>query len=118
MAYDEFLADRVRSVFNSLKTVVVEKRMMGGLVFMVDDKMCIGLDKDKNTNTDRMMARINPKDYEASLEEQGVRKMDFTGKPMNGFVYISAESLDTDDQLEYWISKALEFNKYAKRSKK
>ena len=118
MAYDEFLADRTRRAFSELKTAFVEKKMMGGLVFMVNDKMCLGLDKDKNTGEDRIMARIGPEAYEAALKEKGSRKMDFTGKPMKGFVYIYSDGIDTDEELIYWISKALDFNQFASKSKK
>ena len=84
---------------------------------MVDDKMCVGLDKDKNTGEDRLMARIGPEAYEAALKEKGSRKMDFTGKPMKGFVYIYSDGIDSDEDLEYWLKKALDFNKDAKKSK-
>ena len=117
MAYDEYLADRTRRIFTELKTAYAEKKMMGGLVFMVDDKMCVGLDKDKNTGEDRLMARIGPEAYEAALKEKGSRKMDFTGKPMKGFVYIYSDGIDSDEDLEYWLKKALDFNKDAKKSK-
>ena len=85
---------------------------------MVNEKMCIGLYKDKKTAEDRLMARIGPEVYEASLKEKGSRKMDFTGKPMKGFVYIYSDGIDNDDDLKYWISKALDFNQYARKSKK
>ena len=118
MAYDDFLADRVRQVFRDLRVAHAEKRMMGGLIFMVDEKMCVGIDKDKSAGEDRLMARIGPEAYEAALLEKGSRKMDFTGKPMKGFVFIGAEGIDTDEDLSYWVQKALEFNAKAKRTKK
>ena len=118
MAYDEYLADRTRRIFKDLGAMTIEKKMMGGLVFMVDDKMCVGLDKDKKSAEDRLMARIGPEVYEAALKEKGSRKMDFTGKPMKGFVYIYSDGIDTDEDLEYWLVKALEFNRFAKKSKK
>jgi len=58
MAYDEFFADRVRQTFKELKVVFTEKKMMGGLIFMVDEKMCVGVDKDNKTGDDRLMTRI------------------------------------------------------------
>ena len=85
---------------------------------MVDDKMCIGLDQDKSTKENRLMARIGPEAYEDALKEKGCRRMDFTGKPMKGFVYIYSDGIDNDEDLQYWISKALDFNKDAKKSKK
>ena len=92
--------------------------MMGGLVYMVEEKMCVGIDRDKATGEDRLMARIGPAAYEAALKEKGSRKMDFTGKPMKGFVYIYADGIDTDDDLAFWLGKALEFNKEAKKTRK
>ena len=85
---------------------------------MVNDKMCVGLDVDKKSGENRLMARIGPEEYEEALKEKGSRKMDFTGKPMKGFVYIYSDGIDTDEDLEYWLSKALAFNKDAKKSKK
>lgn len=117
MAFDELLADRTRQAFRELNVATKEKKMMGGLVFMVEDKMCVGIDQDRKTGEDRLMARIGPEVYEAALKEKGSRKMDFTGKPMKGFVYIYSDGIDSDEDLEYWISKALHFNKDAKRSK-
>ncbi len=78
---------------------------------MVNDKMCIGIDIDKKTGEDRLMARLGPDAYEASLKEKGCRKMDFTGKPMKGFVFVYPEGFDNDSDLDLWIQKALKFNK-------
>lgn len=118
MAFDEFLADRARQIFKEKNIAISEKKMMGGLIFMVDQKMCVGIDKDKNSGEDRLMARIGPEVYEAALKEKGSRKMDFTGKPMKGFVYIYSDGIDSDQDLEFWIQKALLFNKDAKKSSK
>ncbi len=110
MAYSEYLVDRVRQRLGN-QSSVVEKKMMGGLVFMVNDKMCIGIDIDKKTGEDRLMARLGPDAYEAYLKEKGCRKMDFTGKPMKGFVFVYPEGFDNDSDLDLWIQKALKFNK-------
>ena len=117
MAYDEYLADRTRQAFKELRTPFQEKKMMGGLIFMVNDKMCIGVDTDRKTGESRIMARIGPEAYETALKEKGSRKMDFTGKPMKGFVFIYSDGIDTDEDLLYWIKKALAFNDKAKKSK-
>ena len=118
MAYDEFLADRVRQIFNELRIAFAEKKMMGGLIFMVDDKMCIGVDKDKKTGEDRIMARIGEEEYLAALKEKGSREMDFTGTPMKGFVFIGPDGFDSDDNLEYWLQMAINHNPQARRTKK
>ena len=62
---------------------VEEKKMMGGLTFMVDEKMCVGIVKDD------LMARIAPEEYEFALKKPGSRPMDFTGRPMPGFIFVS-----------------------------
>lgn len=112
MAYDEHLADRLRMTLKSLNAQYVEKKMMGGLCFMVDDKMCIGIVKDD------LMARISPETYEKALSEPGCRPMDFTGRPMKGFVMIEPSGMDMDEDLEKWVQRCLDFNPFAKSSKK
>ena len=110
MAYNENLADRVREILVDQKNVE-EKKMFGGVAFMVNDKMCIGIVKDD------LMARIDPEIYVEVMEKHGCREMDFTGRPMKGFVMISPEGTTRQKDLEYWIQLALEFNKKAKSSK-
>ncbi|MCB0279829.1 MAG: TfoX/Sxy family protein [Calditrichaeota bacterium] len=112
MAYDEHLADRIRTVFQKKRLTVEEKKMMGGLCFMLDDKMCTGVIHD------RLMGRIDPDFYEEALTKPGCREMDFTKRPMRGFIYVEADGIDADKDLEYWIAKCIEFNPKAKSSKK
>lgn len=112
MAYNEFLADRIRQSLKSKNIFYSEKRMMGGLTFMVDDKMCIGIIKED------LMARINPEFQESALKINGCREMDFTKRPMKGFVFINPGGTDMDSDLDFWIDKALEYNPFAKSSKK
>jgi len=111
MAYDEHLANRTRELFSG-KRNVKEKKMMGGLTFMVNDKMCVGILNDD------LMVRIDPDFYELVLEKKGCRVMDFTGRPMKGFVFVSPEGTKSKKDLEYWVALALDFNKKAKSSKK
>ena len=112
MAYNDFLADRIRLLLQEKSVPFKEKEMMGGLTFMIDEKMCVGIIKDN------LMARIDPDIYEASLELKGCREMDFTKRPMNGFVFIEPAGYDMDTDLEYWIDLALEYNPRARSSKK
>ena len=109
MAFSEYLADRVRSRL-SQAGLVEEKKMMGGLIFMVNGKMCIGVDIDKGSNSDRLMVRVGKLPYQQLLEKEGSRQMDFTGKPMRGFLFIDPEGFDSDEDLDFWVTKALEFN--------
>ena len=110
MAYSDFLADRVRQRLMN-KGHIVEKKMMGGLIFMVNDKMCIGIDIDKSSNEDRLMVRVGKLPYQDLLKKEGSRPMDFTGSVMRGFLFIDPEGFDKDIDLDFWIEKALEFNK-------
>jgi TfoX/Sxy family transcriptional regulator of competence genes len=110
MAYNEQLADQVREILVN-QPQVVEKQMMGGVTFMVNDKMCVGIIKDE------LIARIDPDIYDEALEKPGCHPMDFTGKPMKGWVYISPEGIEKVKDLECWIGLALDFNKNAKASK-
>lgn len=112
MAYNEKLADRVRELIAVAETNVDEKRMFGGLCFMVNDKMCIGVEKE------RLMIRLDPAIYDEVIEKEGCMAMDFTGKVMKGFVFVAAEVLTTKKKLSYWTSLALQYNKIAKPSKK
>ena len=109
MAFSEYLADRVRSRL-SQAGLVEEMKMMGGLIFMVNGKMCIGVDIDKEKNADRLMVRVGKLPYQQLLEKEGSRQMDFTGKPMRGFLFIDPEGFDSEEDLDFWVTKALEFN--------
>ena len=110
MAYSEYLADRVRKRLSKVN-VTEEKKMMGGLIFMVNDKMCLGLDIDKKTGMDRLMVRVGKASHDQLIFKKGSREMDFTGKVMRGFLFVEPEGFDAEDDLDFWIEKALYFNK-------
>jgi TfoX/Sxy family transcriptional regulator of competence genes len=110
MAYNEILAQRVRA-FLASQPVVEEKKMMGGLCFMVDGKMCTGITKDD------LMLRLSPEDKEMAMQRPGCREMDFTGRPLKGFVFVSGDALAHDVDLHDWIRLALKFNPQAQASK-
>lgn len=110
MAFSDFLADRVRQRLKG-KGHLEEKKMMGGLVFMVNGKMCVCVDIDKKTQKNRLMVRVGKLNYENLLKRPGGRKMDVTDKPMRGFLFIDPEGFDSENDMDFWISKALEFNK-------
>lgn len=111
MAYNQQLANRIREQLQELEGVE-EKEMMGGLSFMLHDKMCVGVIQDE------MMCRIDPKLYEKSLEMDGCHEMLFTGKPMKGWVMIDDSGMKNQAELKSWIDLALEYNQHAKASKK
>lgn len=112
MAYDELLEQRVRQFFETKRIQHEAKRMMGGLCFMVNGKMCVGVEKD------RLMARIGPEAYDDALKRKGCRPMDFTGRPMRGFVFVELERLNSDKDLTFWLELALAYNPTAKKSAK
>ncbi len=118
MAYDEFLADRARQILKEKSvTAVEEKKMMGGLCFMVDDKMCFGMHIDKTSNRSFLMARVGLEQYDDALSKDHCSIMNFTGREMKGYVFITEEGLDTDEDLASWIQMCLDFNPLAKCSK-
>ena len=110
MAYDQQLATRVREVFEQHKVTFAEKHMMGGLCFVVNGKMCVGVEKN------RLMARIGPDAYDATLTRKGCRPMDFTGRPMRGFVFVELAGLRSEKDLASWLELALAYNPTAKKS--
>jgi len=112
MSYNEKLADSTREIIALTHKKVVEKKMFGGLCFMVNDKMCVGVEKE------RLMVRLDPLLFDEVMEKEGCKPMDFTGKIMKGYVFVDIEALNTKKKLDYWIQLALEFNKKAKASKK
>ncbi len=112
MAYDEYLADRIQNVLSSKRVNFEAKKMMGGLTFMVNGKMCIGIVKND------LMARIDPDKYEDALKMDGCKEMKFTGRPMVGYVFVEPLAIDMEDDLEYWIQLCLDYNPKAKSSKR
>ena len=112
MAYNEKLADQTREIISLTQKNVEEKKMFGGLCFMVNDKMCVGVEKE------RLMVRLDPAKYDEVMEKEGCKPMDFTGKVMKGYVFVDIEALNTKKKLEYWVNLALDYNKIAKPGKK
>ncbi len=102
MAYNEHLADRIREQLQHLKKVE-EKKMMGGLCFMFKGKMCCGIVKDD------LMVRVIESRYEEALSHPYGREMDFTGKPLKGFVFVAPDGFKKQKDLAYWIAMGVEF---------
>jgi hypothetical protein len=111
MPYNQALEQRVRRYFGTKLVKHEAKRMMGGLCFMVKGKMCVGIEKD------RLMARVGPDAYDEALSRKGCRPMDFTGRPMRGFVFVEPEGLGTDKELAVWLDLALTYNPVAKKTR-
>ena len=102
MAYDEKLADRIRKILGKNKNII-EKKMFGGLSFLLNGKMCCGVLKDI------LVVRVNPKQSDMLLKKPHVRPMDFTGRPMKGFLYVSADGYKTVKQLSAWVERSVDF---------
>ncbi|MCZ4242720.1 TfoX/Sxy family protein [Pedobacter punctiformis] len=109
--YNETLADRVRELLMHLEKVE-EKLMFSGLVFMVNDKMCIGVKQHE------LMLRINPEQEEELVEKNGCTQMVHGKIIMKGYVFVEEEVLQSHRELNYWVKLALDFNPLAKASKR
>src|SRR5262245_35138825 len=102
MAYDETLASRVRKILSNVAGFS-EKKMFGGLCFLLHGNMCCGVLKDD------LVLRLEPERAQEVLSRPCTRPMDFMGRPMKGFVFIEAGGLTTDRQLRDWVSMARSF---------
>jgi TfoX/Sxy family transcriptional regulator of competence genes len=102
MAYDEQLANRIREAVAWQKGIV-EKKMFGGIAFMLRDKMFCGIVKDD------LMVRVLEDQYERALAEPYARPMDFTGKVMRGFVFVNQRGINSRNTLAAWIEKGFDF---------
>lgn len=100
MAYDEQLAERVRGVLKRRRGVT-EKKMFGGLSFLVNGHMCCGVLDDE------LMVRVGPDAYEAALKRKGARPMDFTGRPMKGMVFVGRPGHSRAASLKSWVEQGL-----------
>lgn len=112
MPFDAALATRVDRYFAAINIPYEAKRMMDGLCYLVRGKMCVGIESR------RLMARIGPAEEAAALQRPGCRPMDFTGRPMRGFVFVDTACLQSDAALAEWLDLALRFNPSAKSSRK
>lgn len=111
MAYNENLAEKIRAALVHLP-YVEEKKMFGGLAFMVDSKMCL------TVGADRIMCRIDPQLHDEAVRRNGCRTVIMKGREYRGYVYVNEDSLQAKDDFNYWVTLALDFNKNAKASDK
>src|SRR5579872_4722026 len=111
MAYNEKLAERIRKRLAGLPNVE-EKKMMGGLTFMYNGKMCVGIIKNE------LMCRIDPAIHDMAIQRPGCKTMEFTKRPMSGFVQVDETGMRTQKDFDYWMDLALDFNRKAKPAKK
>jgi len=109
--YNHLLADRIAEKLMQLRNVE-EKEMFGGLVFMVDGKMCIGVMKDK------IMLRLDPETIPTLEDKDGWEQMVMKTTVMKGYILVSEDVVNQNKELHWWLDLALEFNPFAKASKK
>jgi TfoX/Sxy family transcriptional regulator of competence genes len=102
MAYDEGLTERIREILGDGDDIA-EKRMFGGICFLSQGRMIAGIIDD------RLMARVGPQAYEEALKRPHAHEMDFTHRPMRGFVTVEPEAIAEDDDLRVWLDLCLEF---------
>jgi len=111
MAYDNYLAQRVRAYLSSIPAIgLQEKKMFGGLAFLVNGKMCI------NVSGDRLMCRFNPDDLGEISRRRGYHPMVMKGKKLLGYCYVTPEGFAEADDFSYWLELCLAFNEQAKAS--
>ena len=102
MAYNEPLAARIRDWLGDAPGLT-ERKMFGGICFMVNGNMCAGVTKD------RLMARVGVPNWEEALKRPGAYEMEFTGRPMKGMVFVDAGDVETHEALASWLEPCLEF---------
>ncbi len=101
MPYDEKLVERVRGVLAG--NAFNEKKMFGGLTFMLQGNMCCGVEGD------RLMVRVGPEKYDEALAQKHAELMNFTGRPMKGMVFVSAKGLASKRALAAWVQRGVDF---------
>jgi len=101
MVYDEKLASRIRKILVMQKGLA-EKKMFGDISLMLKGNMCYGVIKNN------LVVRVGPERYEKALAERHVRPMDFTGRPLRGFVFVGLGRYQTDEALTKWVKLAID----------
>ena len=102
MAYDEGLAQRIRECLAE-DPRITEKKMFGGLAFLVDGNMCCGIVRDE------LMVRVGPDGYGDALAQPHAREMDFTGRALKGMVYVGIDGFESDEDLAAWVGRGMAF---------
>jgi TfoX/Sxy family transcriptional regulator of competence genes len=101
MAYDLKLAERIRSQLDGVP--FVEKKMFGGVGFLLNGNMACGVNKDN------LIVRVDPEKNEVLLKKPHTKPFDLTGKPMKGWLLVEANGVKTDKQLRTWVNEGMEF---------
>lgn len=107
MSYDQHLKERVAQLLQRKHVRFEEKKMFGGIAFMVQHKVCVAVIKES------LLVKLDPAEREAALKKKGCREMDFSKRTSKGAVFVDPEGTDKDKDLEYWVGVALTYNKKA-----
>jgi len=102
MAFDERLAERIRGSLGRRKGLA-EKKMFGGIAFLLNGNMCVGIHKSS------LIVRLAPEETDAALAQPHTRRFDLTGRPMQGWILVDPEGLETDAKLSKWIQVATKY---------
>jgi len=102
VAYDEGLAERLRELLAE-EVTIEEKRMFGGLSFLLNGNLSVGVIADE------LIVRVGPDAHAEAMEQPGVRAFDFTGRPMVGWVVVAPEAIEEDPALQVWVDSGLQF---------
>jgi TfoX/Sxy family transcriptional regulator of competence genes len=104
MAYDEDLARRIRKIL-AAESSLTERKMFGGVGFMLNGNMACGV------NGDDLIVRTGPKNYQSALDLPYTHEFDMTGRPMTGWVVVSAQGVESDQDLDKWVKRGVGFAK-------
>lgn len=102
MAFDEKLADNIRKALGQKKGLV-EKKMFGGIAFLLNGNMCVGVHKDA------LIARVDPDEMDALLKEKDARVFDLTGRPMKGWILVDRGGVATEAELKKWVMRCVKY---------
>jgi hypothetical protein len=112
MAFDEHLAERIRNWFVKQRIPVKELKMMGGIGFMLNEKMVVGVSKDL------MMARIDPEDLESCRAPFSEENLTLPEKLQFGFLFLPPDFFDLEEQFDFWLQRCMDYHPRAPRKKK
>jgi hypothetical protein len=118
MPFDEDNTQRIRTFLQHKEADFFEKKMFGGLVFMVDNKLCCGTRIDKQFGENLLLCRIDDKTYFEAVERDDILPMPNAERPMKNYIFVTENGWNKKQDLEFWLQKCLDFNPQAKSSKK
>jgi len=118
MAFSEDNVQRIRTFLQYKEADFFEKKMFGGLVFMVDNKLCCGTRLDKQIGENLLLCRIDDEAYASAIERDDVLPMPNAERPMKNYIFVTENGWQRKQDLEFWLQLCLDFNPLAKASKK